>query len=319
MKHKKTAIIFGVTGQDGAYLSHFLLQKGYKVIGTTRNRSNRNLHRLERLNIKKKITLLTGVALNLKFCEKILRRNINEIYYLAGDSSVIKSFETPDISLKSNTEGILNILQTLKQKKYKTKLFNAGSGQFYGDNEKNFYNIDSKIEPQSPYGVSKAAAYWLIKIYREKYNIHCCTGILFNHESPLRSKEFVTKKIVDTALKMKKKKSLKLELGNVDIYRDWGWAPDYVEAIWLMMQRNKPRDFIIGSGKTYSLKEFVNEVFRYLKLDKKNLKTNVSKYKRKIDLRGYKANITDTQKKLKWKPKLKFKTIIHKMINNELF
>ena len=277
------------------------------------------MHRLERLNIKKKITLLTGVALNLKFCEKILRRNINEIYYLAGDSSVIKSFETPDISLKSNTEGILNILQTLKQKKYKTKLFNAGSGQFYGDNEKNFYNIDSKIEPQSPYGVSKAAAYWLIKIYREKYNIHCCTGILFNHESPLRSKEFVTKKIVDTALKMKKKKSLKLELGNVDIYRDWGWAPDYVEAIWLMMQRNKPRDFIIGSGKTYSLKEFVNEVFRYLKLDKKNLKTNVSKYKRKIDLRGYKANITDTQKKLKWKPKLKFKTIIHKMINNELF
>ncbi len=319
MKYKKTAIIFGVTGQDGAYLSHFLLQKGYKVIGTTRNRSNKNLHRLERLNIKKKITLLTGVALNLKFCEKILRRNINEIYYLAGDSSVIKSFETPDISLKSNTEGILNILQTLKQKKYKTKLFNAGSGQFYGDNEKNFYNIDSKIEPQSPYGVSKAAAYWLIKIYREKYNIHCCTGILFNHESPLRSKEFVTKKIVDTALKMKKKKSLKLELGNVDIYRDWGWAPDYVEAIWLMMQRNKPRDFIIGSGKTYSLKEFVNEVFRYLKLDKKNLKTNVSKYKRKIDLRGYKANITDTQKKLKWKPKLKFKTIIHKMINNELF
>ena len=265
MKYKKTAIIFGVTGQDGAYLSHFLLQKGYKVIGTTRNRSNKNLHRLERLNIKKKITLLTGVALNLKFCEKILRRNINEIYYLAGDSSVIKSFETPDISLKSNTEGILNILQTLKQKKYKTKLFNAGSGQFYGDNEKNFYNIDSKIEPQSPYGVSKAAAYWLIKIYREKYNIHCCTGILFNHESPLRSKEFVTKKIVDTALKMKKKKSLKLELGNVDIYRDWGWAPDYVEAIWLMMQRNKPRDFIIGSGKTYSLKEFVNEVFRYLK------------------------------------------------------
>ena len=319
MKYKKTAIIFGVTGQDGAYLSHFLLQKGYKVIGTTRNRSNKNLHRLERLNIKKKITLLTGVALNLKFCEKILRRNINEIYYLAGDSSVIKSFETPDISLKSNTEGILNILQTLKQKKYKTKLFNAGSGQFYGDNEKNFYNIDSKIEPQSPYGVSKAAAYWLIKIYREKYNIHCCTGILFNHESPLRSKEFVTKKIVDTALKMKKKKSLKLELGNVDIYRDWGWAPDYVEAIWLMMQRNKPRDFIIGSGKTYSLKEFVNEVFRYLKLDKKNLKTNVSKYKRKIDLRGYKANITDTQKKLKWKPRLKFKTIIHKMINNELF
>lgn len=319
MKYKKTAIIFGITGQDGAYLSHFLLQKGYKVIGTTRDKSNKNLYRLEKLKIKKKITLLKGVATNLKFCEKILRRNINEIYYLAGDSSVIKSFETPDISLKSNTEGILNILQTLKRKKYKTKLFNAGSGQFYGDNKKNFYNIKSKIEPQSPYGVSKAAAYWLIKIYREKYDIHCCTGILFNHESPLRSKEFVTKKIVDMARKIKRQKRLTLELGNVDIFRDWGWAPDYVRAIWLMMQRNKPKDFLIGSGKTHSLKDFVNEVFKYLNISKKNLKTNVSKYKRKIDLRGYKANIIDTQKELKWKPSLNFKTIIHKMINNELF
>ena len=244
---------------------------------------------------------------------------INEIYYLAGDSSVIKSFETPDISLKSNTEGILNILQILKSKRYKSKLFNAGSGQFYGNNKKNFYNINSKIEPQSPYGVSKAAAYWLIKIYREKYNIYCCTGILFNHESPLRSKEFVTKKIVDTALKIKRKKRVKLKLGNVDIFRDWGWAPDYVKAIWLMMQRTKPRDFIIGSGKTHSLRDFVNEVFRYLNISKKNLKTNVSQYKRKIDLKGYKANIKDTQKILKWKPNLKFKTIIHKMINNELF
>ena len=319
MKYKKTAIIFGVTGQDGAYLSHFLLQKGYKVIGTTRNKSSTNLFRLKKLNVIKKIILLKGVATDLKFCKKILSSKINEIYYLAGDSSVIKSFETPHISLKSNTEGILNILQILKFKRFKARLFNAGSGQFYGNNKKNFYNINSKIEPQSPYGVSKAAAYWLIKIYREKYNIYCCTGILFNHESPLRSKEFVTKKIVDTALKIKRKKRVKLKLGNVDIYRDWGWAPDYIKAIWLMLQRTKPKDFIIGSGKTHSLNEFVNEVFRYLNISKKNLKTNVSKYKRKIDLKGYKANIKETQKILKWKPSLKFKTIIHKMINNELF
>ena len=319
MKYKKTAIIFGISGQDGAYLSHLLLRKGYRVIGTTRNKSSRNLQRLKKLKIIKKIILLKGMATDLNFCKKVLNSKIYEIYYLAGDSSVIKSFETPEISLKSNTEGILNILRVLKLKKSKAKLFNAGSGQFYGDNKKNFYNIHSKIEPQSPYGVSKAAAYWLVKIYREKYNIYCCTGILFNHESPLRSKEFVTKKIVDTALKIKRKKGIILRLGNVEIVRDWGWAPDYVKAIWLMMQRNKPRDFIIGSGKTHSLKDFVNEVFRYLKISKKNLKTNVSKYKRKIDLRGYKANIADTQKILKWKPKLRFKTIIHKMINNELF
>ncbi len=319
MKYKKTAIIFGITGQDGAYLSHFLLQKGYKVIGTTRNKLSKNLYRLKKLKILKRVNILKGVATDLNFCKKIINSKINEIYYLAGDSSVIKSFETPEISLKSNTEGILNILRILKLKKYKTKLFNAGSGQFYGDHKKNFYNIHSKIEPQSPYGVSKAAAYWLIKIYREKYDIYCCTGILFNHESPLRSEEFVTKKIVDTALKIKRKKSIKLRLGNVDIFRDWGWAPDYVKAIWLMMQRNRPRDFIIGSGQTHSLKDFVNEVFKYLDISKKNLKTNVSKYKRKIDLRGYKANIKDTRRILKWEPKLKFKTIVHKMINNELF
>ena len=196
MKYKKTAIIFGISGQDGAYLSHLLLRKGYRVIGTTRNKSSRNLQRLKKLKIIKKIILLKGMATDLNFCKKVLNSKINEIYYLAGDSSVIKSFETPEISLKSNTEGILNILRVLKLKKSKAKLFNAGSGQFYGDNKKNFYNIHSKIEPQSPYGVSKAAAYWLVKIYREKYNIYCCTGILFNHESPLRSKEFVTKKLL---------------------------------------------------------------------------------------------------------------------------
>ena len=306
MKYKKTAIIFGITGQDGAYLAHFLLQKGYRIIGTTRNKSIRNLYRLKKLEIIKRVIVVKGVATDLNFCKKILNSKINEIYYLAGDSSVIKSYETPETSLKSNTEAILNILRILKHNKYKTKLFNAGSGQFYGDNKKNFYNINSKIDPQSPYGVSKAAAYWLIKIYRERYNIYCCTGILFNHESPLRSKEFVTKKIVDTALKIKRKKNIKLRLGNVEIFRDWGWAPDYVKAIWLMMQRTKPRDFL-------------NEVFKYLDISKKNLKTNVSKYKRKIDLRGYKANIAETSKTLKWKPKLKFKSIIHKMINNELF
>ena len=136
MKYKKTAIIFGITGQDGAYLSHLLLQKRYKVIGITRNKSDSNLFRLKKLEVDKKIKILTGVATDLKFCNKVINSKINEIYYLAGDSSVIKSFETPDISLKSNTEGILNILQILKNKKFKIKLFNAGSGQFYGDNEK---------------------------------------------------------------------------------------------------------------------------------------------------------------------------------------
>jgi len=319
MKRKKTAIIFGISGQDGSYLSNFLLKKNYKVIGVSRNINIKNLYRLKRLKILNQINLLKGNASDIKFCNKIINSRINEIYYLSGYSSVIGSFINPNISIKSNVLGLLNILQTIKKKKYKIKLFNAGSGQFYGDNKKNFYNINSKIEPQSPYGVSKAAAYWLVKIYREKYNIYCCTGILFNHESPLRSKEFVTKKIIDTAIKMKKNKTIKLRLGNVDIFRDWGWAPEYVNAIWLMMQRNKPTDLIIGSGKVHSIREFTNEVFRLLNLNKKNLITGDKKYKRNIDIRGYKADIRSTKKILKWAPKLNLKQIIFKMVKNELF
>ncbi len=317
--YRKKAIIFGVSGQDGSYLSHFLLKKKYSVVGVTRKNSEKNLVRLKKLCILDKVKIVKGEASNYKFCLKNINSTVDEIYFLSGYSSVVGSFLNPYLSLESNVSGLINILEVIKKKKLKVKLFNAGSGQFFGDNKKNSYNIHSKIEPKSPYGISKAAAFWLTKTYRENFNIFCCTGILFNHESPLRSKEFVTKKIVDTAQRIKKNKKIILQLGDVNIFRDWGWAPDYVEAMWLILQRKRPKDFIIGSGKVYSLKDFVNEVFKYLNISQKNLKTNVEKYKRKIDLKGYKANINETKKLLKWKPKLEFKTIIHKMIKNELF
>ena len=317
--YRKKAIIFGVSGQDGSYLSHFLLKKKYSVVGVTRKNSEKNLVRLKKLCILDKVKIVKGEASNYKFCLKNINSTVDEIYFLSGYSSVVGSFLNPYLSLESNVSGLINILEVIKKKKLKIKLFNAGSGQFFGDNKKNSYNIHSKIEPKSPYGISKAAAFWLTKTYRENFNIFCCTGILFNHESPLRSKEFVTKKIVDTAQRIKKNKKIILQLGDVNIFRDWGWAPDYVEAMWLILQRKRPKDFIIGSGKVYSLKDFVNEVFKYLNISQKNLKTNVEKYKRKIDLKGYKANINETKKLLKWKPKLEFKTIIHKMIKNELF
>ena len=319
MKNKKTAIIFGISGQDGAYLAHFLLNKGYHVIGTTRKKSSKNLYRIIRLDILKKVKIFKGEATNKNFCSKMLNSKINEIYYLAGQSSVTKSFDYPEISLASNTLGLLNILEVIKRKNYKTKLFYAGSGQFYGDSKKYSYNLNSKIDPRSPYGISKAAAYWLIKIFREKYNIYCCTGILFNHESSLRSDEFVTKKIINVAKKIKKNKKSKLRLGNINIYRDWGWAPEYVEAFWLMLQQKKPNDLILGTGKIYSLKQFVNEVFRLLKINKNNLEYNVEKFKRKLDIGTYRADIKQTKKKINWKPKTNFKQIIYKMVNNELF
>ena len=318
-KGKKSALIFGVSGQDGAYLASFLLGKNYKVFGTTRNKSKKNLFRLSRLGISKKISIYKGEAKNNFFCQKIINNKINEIYYLAGDSSSIKSFDHPQKSFQSNTIGILNILENIKKKKIKTKVFNSASGQFYGDNKQNKYNLGSKIEPQSPYGVSKAAGYWLTKIYRDKHKLFSCTGVLFNHESILRSKEFVTKKIVDTAKKIEKNKNIKLKLGNINIYRDWGWAPEYVEAFWLMLQNKKAEDLIIGSGIIHSLKEFVNEVFKLKKINKNNLVSNVKEFRRKIDIRGYKADITLTKRKINWRPKTSFKKIIYKMVNDELF
>ena len=319
MNKIKTAIIFGVSGQDGAYLSHFLINKGYKVIGTTRKKSSKNLYRLVKLNILKKINIVKGDAANKNFCEKILNSKINEIYYLAGHSSVTKSFIYPEITLKSNVLGLLNILEIIKKKKYKINLFNAGSGQFYGDNKNYSYNLNSKIDPQSPYGVSKAAAYWLVKIFREKYDINCCTGILFNHESSLRSNEFVTKKIINISRKIKKNKKLKLKMGNINVYRDWGWAPEYVEAFWLMLQRKKFKDLILGTGKIHSIKEFVNEVFKLLKINKNSLKSNVKQFNRKLDIKGYRADIGQTKKEINWRPKINFKQIVYKMVNDELF
>ncbi len=316
---KKKAIIFGVSGQDGAYLSSFLLNKKYEVIGTTRNKGEKNLFRLKKLNIHKKVKVYQGDATKIDFCKKLIKKNINEIYYLAGESSVTKSFKTPNLSLLSNTMGLTNILETVKIQNSRIKVFNASSGQIYGNKKNNFFNINSKIDPQSPYGISKAAGYWMTKIYRENYNIYCCSGVLFNHESPLRSDDFVTKKIINVANEIHKKKNRNLLLGDVNIHRDWGWAPDYVEAYWLMLQQKKAKDLIIGSGKVYSLKDFVREVFKLKKISLKKVKTNVKKFKRKLDIKGYKANITYTKQTLKWKPKVSFKKIVYKMVNNELF
>ncbi len=318
---KKKAIIFGVSGQDGSYLSDFLIKKNYEVIGTSRSLDKKNLFRLTKLNILKKIKLIKGTAVDKKFLEKIFRKNknINEIYYLAGHSSVVTSFSDPKESLNSNVLGILNILEYVKKNNKKIKIFNAASGQFFGNFRNNFYDENSKIAPVSPYGVAKAAGFYYTKIYREEYQLFSCSGILFNHESPLRSNEFVTKKIIDTSKKIKKDNKLNLKLGNIDIFRDWGWAPEYVEAMWKMLQVKKPYDLVLGTGKKHSIRDFVHVVFKILDINKNKLKSNQVSLKRKNDIFSYKANIKLAKKIIKWSPKTSFKTIVKKMIYNELF
>lgn len=318
---KKKAIIFGISGQDGAYLANFLINKNYEVIGTTRNLSKKNLFRLKKLNISKKIKLLKGTALDIKFLKKLFNQNkdTKEVYYLAGHSSVINSFAFPEESLKSNAFGILNILINIKNINKKIKIFNAASGQFFGNYKNNFYSEKSNILPQSPYGVAKAAGFYYTRIYRESYNLFACSGILFNHESPLRSKEFVTKKIIDISKKIKKNNKINLKLGNIDIFRDWGWAPEYVEAMWRMLQQKKPRDLILGTGKKYSIRNFVYEVFKIMDINKTRLRSGQSNLKRKNDIISYKANTILAKKTINWKPKVGFKEIVKKMVNDELF
>jgi len=318
---KKIALIFGVSGQDGSYLADFLIKKNYSVVGVTRNKSKKNVYRLEKLKIFNKVKIIEGVALDQKFLNKIIKKysSIKEIYYLAGDSSATDSFIYPHKSFESNTTGILNILLTVKKINKKIKVFYAASGQFYGNSKNNYYSEKSVIKPTTPYAIAKASGYWLVKIFRENYDLYACSGILFNHESPLRSDQFVTKKIINVSKQIKKNNKVKLRMGNIDVYRDWGWAPEYVKAMWLMLQQKQPIDLIIGSGKKYSIRDFINEVFKKMKIDKKNLITGTNKLIRKIDIQSYRANTTLCKKMIKWETKITFKKIIHKMINNELY
>ena len=302
-------------------MAELLLRKRYKVIGITRNSNSRNLFRLKILNIHKKITILKGKAVDISFLKKVFKKfsSTSEIYYLAGQSSVTFSFLYPAENLQSNVIGLANILELVNQTNKKIKIFNAVSGQFYGNKKNNIFNEKSKIDPQSPYGVSKASSFWLIKIFREHYGIKCCSGILFNHESPLRSNEFVTKKIINNSKLIKKDKKKFLYMGNVNIERDWGWAPEYVEAMYLMLKQKNPRDLVIGSGTKKSLRSFIYEVFRILNIPKNRLKVNTKKFIRKKDINSYRSDPRLAKKIINWTARTKFKQIIHKMVYDILF
>ena len=320
MKQKKRALIFGVSGQDGSYLSRFLVSKKNQVYGTTRNNNKRNLKNLISLEIANKVKIFKCDIKNFYQVKKIIQKiKPHKIFYLCGQSSVTESYTNPAESFKSNTLGLLNILETVKESNKKIKVFNAVSGQIYGNRKKNIYNEKSYIEPQSPYGVSKASSFWLTKIFREWYGVKCCSGILFNHESPLRSDEFVTKKIINNCKLIKKGKLKYLYMGDINIYRDWGWAPEYVEAMYLMLKQKNPKDLVIGSGKRHSLKNFIYEVFRLLKIPRKHLKTNTKKFMRKNDIRSYRADPRLAKKILNWKAKTTFKKIIYKMVMKQLY
>ena len=316
----KLALIFGISGQDGSYLADFLLKKRYKVIGVTRNTTKKNLFRLTKLNIDKRITVFKTKETNHQTIKKIFKKfkNIDEIYYLSGETSPLNSMNYPLQTFEGNVNNLIFILEYLRLKRLKTKFFYASSSEIFKNKKVNIFNENSEVGPRTPYGISKAAGFWLIKYYRNYHNIFCCTGILFNHESPLRSNKFVFKKIIDEAKRIKKVGG-KIKLGNIKIKRDIGWAPDYVKAMWKMLQLQKSLDLVIGSGNTYSIESFLKLTFKKLQLGKKNLVSNSKKLIRKNDLNEYKADPSLAIKKIKLKNSFKIEKIIEKMIIDEYY
>ena len=264
----KKALIIGITGQDGAYLAKHLLDKGYEVTGSSRDVMASSFANLQTLGIRDKVKLVS-VSINdfRSVFNAIQSFNPDEIYNLAGQTSVGLSFDQPVEAIESIAIGTLNILEVIRLQNRPVRFYNAGSSECFGDTGNTPANEHTPFAPRSPYAVAKSTAKWLINSYRESYGLYACTGILFNHESPLRPERFVTQKIIAGAAKIKTGELSKLQLGNLDISRDWGWGPEYVQAMWLMMQLDKPDDFVIATGRQESLKYFVSKAFEYFDLD----------------------------------------------------
>jgi GDPmannose 4,6-dehydratase len=274
----KKALIIGITGQDGSYLAEHLLSKGYVVVGSSRDVMASSFNNLNALGIRDQVQLIS-VSINdfRSVFNAIQTFDPDEIYNLAGQTSVGLSFEQPVEAIESIAIGTLNILEVIRVLGKSVRFYNAGSSECFGDTGATPANESTAFAPRSPYAVAKSTAKWLINSYRESYGLYACTGILFNHESPLRPERFVTQKIIVGASKIKAGLIEKIQLGNLDISRDWGWAPEYVEAMWLMMQQDRPRDFVIATGRMESLTYFVSKAFAYFDLDwQKHVEINPS-------------------------------------------
>src|SRR5437588_2273662 len=264
----KVALIAGITGQDGAYLARFLLGKGYVVHGTSRDAALARLDGLVALGIADEVALHSMSPADFQSVARVVEGVApDEIYNLSGQSSVSLSFTQPTETLAGIALGTLNMLETLRRLRGRVRFYNAGSSESFGDTGTRGAHEQTAFRPKSPYGVAKAAAISLVANYRESYGLFACSGLLFNHESPLRPSRFVTRKITAAAARIRAGSQERLALGNLSIRRDWGWAPDYVEVMWRMLQRDQPDDFVVASGVAYSLEQFVAAAFREVGLD----------------------------------------------------
>lgn len=311
----KKALICGVTGQDGAYLARLLLDKGYEVIGTTRDAQMSSFSNLSRLGILGSVKVISMALHDFRSVLQVLKQVMpDEVYNLAGQSSVALSFDQPVETLESITVGTLNLLEGIRFLGSDIRFYNAGSSECFGDTGEVAADENTPFRPRSPYAVAKSAAFWEVANYREAYSLFACSGILFNHESPLRPERFVTQKIVRSACRIAAHKQEKLKLGNLTVQRDWGWAPEYVEAMWRMLQKESAEDYVIATGETSCLEDFVAEAFHLVGLDWRDYVESDSALLRPTDLRVGKANPVKARDQLGWVANSKMRDVVRQMV-----
>lgn len=318
-KMPKKALIIGVSGQDGAYLAKLLLQKGYEVHGTSRDHETSTFINLTKLEIKDQIYLSSIVTSDFRSVLTALQKaDADEIYNLAGQTSVGMSFEYPVETFDSILIGTMNLLECIRLLKKPVRFYNAGSSECFG-NTKIPAREEMAFRPRSPYATAKAAAHFAVANYREAYGLFAATGILFNHESPLRPTRFVTQKIVSTAVRIANGSDERLKLGNLEIYRDWGWAPDYVDAMWRILQHDLPEDFVIATGQMHSLKEFVEKTFEKLGLNYIDYLDTDGSLLRPSDITYSVGNPEKAHRVLGWKACSDIEKIIENLIFNNYY
>ena len=313
-----TALILGISGQDGAYLAQLLLGKGYTVFGGSRDAQMQSFANLTRLGIRDRVAV-ESVSLNdfRSVLQTLSRIQPDEVYNLAGQSSVALSFEQPVETLESIAFGALNLLEAIRFNARATKLYNAGSSECFGDLSAGPADETTPFRPRSPYAVAKAAAFWEVANSREAYDLFACSGILFNHESPLRPERFVTRKVIAAACRIASGAKETLHMGDLGIARDWGWAPEYVEAMWLMLQQKEPDDYVVATGETHRLQDFVAAAFTAVGLDWHEHVVSDPEFARPNELRMSQANPAKAQARLGWKAKHAMPDVVRLMIEAE--
>jgi GDPmannose 4,6-dehydratase len=314
----KKALITGINGMDGSHLADLLLIKGYTVYGMERRSSVPNRENTKHL--EDKITFLSGDLTDQNSLLRCLKEsNPDEVYNLASQSFVGQSWNIPEQTSDVTGLGVLRILEAIREYNPKIKFYQASSSEMFGRMVENPAKETTPFYPRSPYGVAKLYGHWITKNYRESYNMFACSGILFNHESERRGIEFVTRKISDGVARIKLGLSDNITLGNLDAKRDWGYAPDYVEAMWMMLQQETPKDYVIATGKTHSIKDFLTEAFNHVGIKdwSKYIKQD-PRFMRPAEVDVLRGNYSEAELYMNWKPKTTFSELVEKMVNNDL-